>query len=175
MLLRLTWHLHAGTAPLQRYRGLIRSVPLGFADFLTCAGFRRVAWSGSRTPDFSGFSLADPLADRGTGDDAPGQGRSAERRGRVAQPVTFCDVARAFPACYSSAWARARLLWADGFYRPSVFILHAGTVYQTYSTTGRGVEFLMGYYGVLDRVPEGREEGEAWQTWIHRHDEYDRD
>ena len=83
-------------------------------------------------------------------------------------------MARAFPACYSSAWARARLLWADGFYRPSVFILHAGTVYQTYSTTGRGVEFLMGYYGVLDRMPKGRDEGEAWQAWIHRHDEYDR-
>ena len=57
----------------------------------------------------------------------------------------------------------------------SVFIRDAGAVYQTYSTTGRGVEFLMGYYGVLDRMPKGRDEGEAWQTWIHRHDEYDRD
>ena len=57
----------------------------------------------------------------------------------------------------------------------SVFTLEAGAVYQTYSTTGRGIEFLMGYYGVLDRMPKGRDEGEAWQTWIHRHDEYDRD
>jgi predicted dithiol-disulfide oxidoreductase (DUF899 family) len=24
-------------------------------------------------------------------------------------------------------------------------------------------------------MPKGRDEGEAWQTWIHRHDEYDRD
>jgi hypothetical protein len=41
---------------------LIRRVPLGVSDFLTCAGFRHFAWLGSRTPDFSGFSLADPLA-----------------------------------------------------------------------------------------------------------------
>ena len=41
------------------------------------------------------------------------------------------------------------------------------------STTGRGVEFLMGYYGILDRVPNGRDEGELFQVWIRRHDEYD--
>jgi predicted dithiol-disulfide oxidoreductase (DUF899 family) len=45
-------------------------------------------------------------------------------------------------------------------------------VYQTYATTGRGVEFLMGYYGILDRAPKGRDEGDAWQVWIRRHDEY---
>jgi predicted dithiol-disulfide oxidoreductase (DUF899 family) len=54
----------------------------------------------------------------------------------------------------------------------SVFTLRDGTVYQTYATTGRGVEFLMGYYGILDRVPKGRDEGEAFQVWIRRHDEY---
>jgi predicted dithiol-disulfide oxidoreductase (DUF899 family) len=55
----------------------------------------------------------------------------------------------------------------------SVFTLQDGTVYQTYSTTGRGVEFLMPYYGFLDRAPKGRDEGERWQLWIRRHDEYD--
>ena len=30
----------------------------------------------------------------------------------------------------------------------------------------------MGYYPVLDRVPKGRDEDEAFQTWIRRHDEY---
>jgi predicted dithiol-disulfide oxidoreductase (DUF899 family) len=55
----------------------------------------------------------------------------------------------------------------------SAFVLDDGTVYQTYSTTGRGVEFLMGYYGILDRAPKGRDEGEAWQLWIRRHDEYE--
>jgi predicted dithiol-disulfide oxidoreductase (DUF899 family) len=54
----------------------------------------------------------------------------------------------------------------------SVFTLQDGMVYQTYATTWRGTEFLMGYYPVLDRVPKGRDEGEAFQTWIRRHDEY---
>jgi predicted dithiol-disulfide oxidoreductase (DUF899 family) len=54
----------------------------------------------------------------------------------------------------------------------SAFVLDNGNVYQTYATTGRGVEFLMGYYGILDRAPKGRDEGEAWQVWIRRHDEY---
>ncbi len=55
----------------------------------------------------------------------------------------------------------------------SVFVLEDGIVYQTYSTTGRGVEFLMPYYGFLDRAPKGRDEDEGWQLWIHRHDEYE--
>ena len=54
----------------------------------------------------------------------------------------------------------------------STFVLDEGTLYHTYSTTGRGVEFLMGYYPILDRAPKGRDEGEAWQVWIRRHDEY---
>jgi predicted dithiol-disulfide oxidoreductase (DUF899 family) len=54
----------------------------------------------------------------------------------------------------------------------SAFTLQDDAVYQTYATTGRGVEFLMGYYPILDRMPKGRDEGEAWQTWIRRHDEY---
>jgi predicted dithiol-disulfide oxidoreductase (DUF899 family) len=33
-------------------------------------------------------------------------------------------------------------------------------------------EYLMGYYPILDRAPKGRDEGEAFQTWIRRHDEY---
>lgn len=55
----------------------------------------------------------------------------------------------------------------------SVFTLEDGTVFQTYSTTGRGVEFLMPYYGFLDRAPRGRDEDQGWQLWIRRHDEYD--
>jgi predicted dithiol-disulfide oxidoreductase (DUF899 family) len=46
-------------------------------------------------------------------------------------------------------------------------------VYLTYSTGGRGVEFLMGYYPILDRAPKGRDEGTAFQTWLRRHDEYE--
>jgi len=55
----------------------------------------------------------------------------------------------------------------------SVFALDDGDVYQTYSAGGRGVEFLMGYYPILDRAPKGRDEGDGFQLWIRRHDEYD--
>jgi predicted dithiol-disulfide oxidoreductase (DUF899 family) len=54
----------------------------------------------------------------------------------------------------------------------SAFALDDGVVYQTYGTTARGLEFLMGYYGILDRAPRGRDEGDASQFWIRRHDEY---
>jgi predicted dithiol-disulfide oxidoreductase (DUF899 family) len=59
---------------------------------------------------------------------------------------------------------------APGF---SAFALEDGVVYHTYSTTWRGLEFLMSYYAILDRAPKGRDEGEGWQLWLRRHDEYD--
>jgi predicted dithiol-disulfide oxidoreductase (DUF899 family) len=55
----------------------------------------------------------------------------------------------------------------------STFAVDDGVVYHTYSTTARGLEFLMGYYQILDRAPKGRDEGEHPQLWIRRHDEYD--
>jgi predicted dithiol-disulfide oxidoreductase (DUF899 family) len=55
----------------------------------------------------------------------------------------------------------------------NVFKVEDGAVYQTYATTARGVEFLMGYYPILDRIADGRnEEGGTFQTWLRRHDEY---
>jgi predicted dithiol-disulfide oxidoreductase (DUF899 family) len=55
----------------------------------------------------------------------------------------------------------------------SVFALSGTRVYLTYSTTARGLEPVMVYYGILDRVPRGRDEGKpADPTWIRRHDEY---
>ena len=54
----------------------------------------------------------------------------------------------------------------------SAFVLEDGAVYHAYSTTWRGLEFLMGYYPILDHAPKGRDEGEAWQLWLRRHDEY---
>jgi predicted dithiol-disulfide oxidoreductase (DUF899 family) len=54
----------------------------------------------------------------------------------------------------------------------SVFGLDDGAVHQTYTAGARGVEFLMGYYAILDRAPNGRDEGDGFQLWIHRHDEY---
>jgi predicted dithiol-disulfide oxidoreductase (DUF899 family) len=57
----------------------------------------------------------------------------------------------------------------------SAFALEDGIVYQTYTTGWRGVEFLMGYYPILDRAPKGRDEDEGFQLWLRRHDEYDGD
>ena len=54
----------------------------------------------------------------------------------------------------------------------SAFVCEGDAVYHTYSTTWRGLEFVMGYYPILDHAPKGRDEGEAWQLWIRRHDEY---
>jgi predicted dithiol-disulfide oxidoreductase (DUF899 family) len=55
----------------------------------------------------------------------------------------------------------------------TAMVLEDGVVYQSYSTTGRGVEFTMPYYGYLDHAPKGRDEGDDWQLWLRRHDEYD--
>jgi predicted dithiol-disulfide oxidoreductase (DUF899 family) len=54
----------------------------------------------------------------------------------------------------------------------SSYALDGGTVYLTYSTTARGLEFMMGYYGFLDRSPLGRNEGDPPEMWLRRHDEY---
>jgi predicted dithiol-disulfide oxidoreductase (DUF899 family) len=54
----------------------------------------------------------------------------------------------------------------------SAFALSDGLVYRTYSTYARGLDVLLGTYQLLDRVPRGRDEGEA-PDWVRRHDEYD--
>jgi predicted dithiol-disulfide oxidoreductase (DUF899 family) len=55
----------------------------------------------------------------------------------------------------------------------SAFVLDDGAVYQSYATGWRGLEFLMGYYPILDRAPKGRDEDDGFQLWIRRHDEYE--
>src|SRR4051812_2416853 len=54
----------------------------------------------------------------------------------------------------------------------SSFVLSDGVVYHAYSTAERGLEFMMGFYGLLDRAPKGRDEGDPPDLWIRRHDEY---
>ena len=57
----------------------------------------------------------------------------------------------------------------------SAFVREGDDVYHAYSTTWRGLEFLMTYYPILDHAPKGRDEGdEDWQLWIRRSDEYER-
>ena len=55
----------------------------------------------------------------------------------------------------------------------SAFVLEDGVVFQTYSTSARGLEFMLGFYGFLDRAPMGRAEGDPPEMWIRRHDEYE--
>jgi predicted dithiol-disulfide oxidoreductase (DUF899 family) len=55
----------------------------------------------------------------------------------------------------------------------SVFALADADVHLTYSTTARGLEPVMVYYGILDRVPRGRDEGDPPDpSWVRRHDEF---
>ena len=57
----------------------------------------------------------------------------------------------------------------------SAYALADGVVYCTYVTSARGVEFAMGYYGLLDRTPMGRNEEGETDFWLRRHDEYQAD
>jgi predicted dithiol-disulfide oxidoreductase (DUF899 family) len=47
----------------------------------------------------------------------------------------------------------------------SAFAFDDGVVYHTYSTGARGLEFMLGYYGFLDRAPKGRDEGDPPALW----------
>ena len=55
----------------------------------------------------------------------------------------------------------------------SAYIQSNGVVYRTYVSTARGLEPAMGYYGLLDRTPLGRQEEGEQVFWLRRHDEYD--
>jgi predicted dithiol-disulfide oxidoreductase (DUF899 family) len=56
----------------------------------------------------------------------------------------------------------------------SVFARSGDDVYLTYTSSHRGLEVAMTYYGVLDRVPLGRGEREPdFQSWIRHHDRYE--
>src|SRR5262245_44893249 len=61
------------------------------------------------------------------------------------------------------------LTQSQGF---SAFVADGGALYHTYSTGARGVEFLMGYYAILDRAPKGRRENDDFQLWLRPHDQY---
>jgi predicted dithiol-disulfide oxidoreductase (DUF899 family) len=54
----------------------------------------------------------------------------------------------------------------------SAYALSEGTVYRTYVSTSRGVEFAMVYYPLLDRTAKGRAEDASEPLWVRRHDEY---
>jgi predicted dithiol-disulfide oxidoreductase (DUF899 family) len=64
----------------------------------------------------------------------------------------------------------------DGYFSEghgiSTFARVGDNEYHSYSSYARGTEFLMGYYGILDRAPKGRAEGDQPMSWLRRHDEY---
>jgi predicted dithiol-disulfide oxidoreductase (DUF899 family) len=86
-------------------------------------------------------------------------------------PFLEGDVPRAVAALAAECGTDAAGYVAEG---PglSAFALEDGVVYHTYSTSARGLEFMMGFYGFLDRAPKGRDEGDPPELWIRRHDEY---
>jgi predicted dithiol-disulfide oxidoreductase (DUF899 family) len=56
----------------------------------------------------------------------------------------------------------------------TVFARSDEDVYMTYASSARGLEVVMAYYGILDRVPRGRDEGDpVYQSWIRHHDSYE--
>jgi predicted dithiol-disulfide oxidoreductase (DUF899 family) len=55
----------------------------------------------------------------------------------------------------------------------TVFAREGDDVYLAYETTARGLEVVMGYYGILDLVPRGRDGSEPVDPfWIRHHDSY---
>lgn len=56
----------------------------------------------------------------------------------------------------------------------TVFTRDGDDVYMAYEGSARSLEVIMTYYGILDRVPRGRESGEpADPFWIRHHDRYE--
>ena len=54
----------------------------------------------------------------------------------------------------------------------SVFALDGSDVYKTYSAYQRGLEIMLGFYPLLDRVPKGRDEEGDRPFWIRYHTDY---
>ena len=155
-------HLHARDATLL----LVSQAPLEKLQ-----GYeRRMGWSTpwvSASPGDFNFDLGFSQTEE----------QSREAVAQIALPSRTLD--GAFPPIVAHN-ARATgtdiagyLTESPGF---STFVREGDDVYQAYSTTWRGLEFVMTYYPILDHAPKGRDEGEEdWQLWIRRHDEYGRD
>jgi predicted dithiol-disulfide oxidoreductase (DUF899 family) len=55
----------------------------------------------------------------------------------------------------------------------TAFALSDGVVHQTYATSQRGLEIMLAFYPLLDRVAKGRDEEGQTEFWLRRHDEYE--
>jgi predicted dithiol-disulfide oxidoreductase (DUF899 family) len=128
---------------------------------------RRMGWSipwVSASPGDFNFDLGFSQTEK----------RSREAVAKVELPAQELDGAYP-PIVASNAHASGTdiagyLTESPGF---SAFVREGDDVFHAYSTTWRGLEFVMTYYPILDHAPKGRGEGEDdWQLWIRRHDEY---
>jgi predicted dithiol-disulfide oxidoreductase (DUF899 family) len=152
-------HIHARDATLL----LVSQAPLEKLQAYKRRMGWRLPWVSSSPGDFNidlGFSQTEE--------------RSREAVAQISLPGQDVDV---FPpivernARASGTDVVGYLTESPGF---STFVRENGAVYHAYSTTWRGLEFVMTYYPILDHAPKGRGEGEEdWQLWIRRHDEYD--
>ena len=152
-------HLHARDATLL----LVSQAPLGKLQAYKRRMGWQIPWVSSSPGDFNfdlGFSQTEE--------------QSREAVAQVALPAQTLD--GAFPSIVASN-ARASGTDVPGYLTESpgfsAFVREGADVYHAYSTTWRGLEFLMTYYPILDHAPKGRDEGaDDWQLWIRRHDEY---
>ena len=152
-------HLHARDATLL----LVSQAPIEKLQAYKRRMGWRLPWASSSPGDFNfdlGFSQTQEQSR-----DAVEQIRLPARSVLDAFPPIVEQNARA-----TGTNIAGYLTESPGF---SAFVREGGTVYHAYSTTWRGLEFLMSYYPILDHTPKGRDDGEAWQTWIRRHDEYE--
>jgi predicted dithiol-disulfide oxidoreductase (DUF899 family) len=136
--------LYVSRAPLERLQAYKRRMGWGFP------------WASSADSDFNfdfGASYTDAQVREHMGPMLEGEPPPVLRQMAAA---TGTDVA-------------GYLAEVPGF---SAFVLADGAVYHTYSTHARGLEFLMGYYPILDRAPKGRDEAGSSEFWLRRHDEY---
>jgi predicted dithiol-disulfide oxidoreductase (DUF899 family) len=85
----------------------------------------------------------------------------------------FGDEPPAVPSRFASQCGTDILAYVAERPGLSVFARSGDDVYLTYATTARGLEPVMVYYGILDLVPRGRDEGDpADPSWMRRHDEF---
>jgi predicted dithiol-disulfide oxidoreductase (DUF899 family) len=143
-------------APLEKLQAYKRSMGWSFP------------WVSSARTDFNfdlGFSHTPEQGREALAQMTKGQSAKAFGHGVSELPPIVEQNARA-----SGTDVAGYLTESPGF---STFVRDDGAVYHTYSTQGRGLEFLMSYYPILDHAPKGRDEGEAWQLWLRRHDEYE--
>jgi predicted dithiol-disulfide oxidoreductase (DUF899 family) len=90
------------------------------------------------------------------------------------QVSAWVDEAPAFVSRFASQCGTDRIGYMAEGPGLSVFALSGEDVHLTYSTTARGLEPVMVYYGILDLVPRGRDEGAPPDpSWVRRHDEFE--